>query len=448
MAQRTVCLCDGKPVGIESIYTVINGQQINIPDKLKALRIKSQSNQLFCPCGCGANLILVAGDRNLREQHFRLKNGEDNQECRAVIEGKISVDSKIVLKCWLDDKLQVTDIESRVPIRLIDDTERKYEFSFLSRNKGIALSYCYGRANLSDEKFEILERNSQGIHIIFVVDATNSGTGGQYPEALMKIQDRQGYCLFLRIDETDYYKASMRAAFYVQNHDELWQEVSFAEGPLSDFVIDDKGVVSFGGSDLTTLLEKVKNAFVEQMEVEKKKREEKLKKFYEEEERKRNERLKRQEEAEKEHQRQKAEVERQKAELVEQRKLQEQRRKEELRKREEDFKQNLASRLEQQEEPVRDVFGNRWIKCEYCNKIAQENEFGSYGGTGHINLGTCYECSKNGLDVKKSVEKRKRKYDPLICPVCEGTLREKNGPFGKFMGCSNYPKCRYTRKIT
>lgn len=28
MAQRTVALCDGKFIGIESIYTVIDGKQI------------------------------------------------------------------------------------------------------------------------------------------------------------------------------------------------------------------------------------------------------------------------------------------------------------------------------------------------------------------------------------------------------------------------------------
>ena len=74
MAQRTVVLCDGKYIGIETIYTVINGRQINIPEKLKELRSKSQRNELFCPCGCGTNLILVAGDKNLREQHFREKS--------------------------------------------------------------------------------------------------------------------------------------------------------------------------------------------------------------------------------------------------------------------------------------------------------------------------------------------------------------------------------------
>ena len=57
MAQRTVALCDGKFIGIESIYTVIDGKQINIPDKLEQLRAKSRNNELFCPCGCGANPV-------------------------------------------------------------------------------------------------------------------------------------------------------------------------------------------------------------------------------------------------------------------------------------------------------------------------------------------------------------------------------------------------------
>ena len=48
MAQRTVALCDGKFIGIESIYTVIDGKQINIPDKLEQLRAKSRNNELFC----------------------------------------------------------------------------------------------------------------------------------------------------------------------------------------------------------------------------------------------------------------------------------------------------------------------------------------------------------------------------------------------------------------
>ena len=32
------------------------------------------------------------------------------------------------------------------------------------------------------------------------------------------------------------------------------------------------------------------------------------------------------------------------------------------------------------------------------------------------------------------------------CPECGGTLVKRNGKFGEFKGCSNYPKCKYTTK--
>lgn len=33
------------------------------------------------------------------------------------------------------------------------------------------------------------------------------------------------------------------------------------------------------------------------------------------------------------------------------------------------------------------------------------------------------------------------------CPQCDGNLVERKGKYGKFYGCSNYPKCKFTRKI-
>lgn len=230
MAQRTVALCNGKYIGIESIYTVVNGNQINIPYKLINLREKSRSNKLFCPCGCGANLILVAGDKNLREQHFRIKDGTSKSNCTFKTEGKESVESKIVLKCWLDDKLQTNDIETRIPIYAVENNKRKYEFSFLSKEKKIALSYCHDRRNLSDEKFDILDSNSQNIHLIYVVDIMNENRNGQYPEGLMKIQNKQGYCLLLSNNEGDYSKAKMRAICYRKDVQGIWYELIIASG--------------------------------------------------------------------------------------------------------------------------------------------------------------------------------------------------------------------------
>lgn len=412
MAQRTVALCDGKYIGIETIYTVVNGQQINIPEQLKDLRCKSQRNELFCPCGCGANLILVAGDQNLREQHFRLKDGSSNQNCTAVMEGRTSVDSKIILKCWLDEKVGALEIESRVPIHAVDDINRKYEFTFLSREKNIALSYCRDRSNLSDEKLSILRDNSKGIKLIHIVDYSNGSKCGQYPEGLMKIQDKQGYCLLLTLGKGGYNSAKLEAVFYIQDLDHLWQEVTLSNGFLKDYSISENGDVLYDEENLDVKVQLTKNDFLRNMEYEKEKR-------------------------------------RKEAELK--RKLEAEKQQEEIRQRDEEFKRNMESDFLQQEVQVRDKDGNRWIKCEFCGKKAKENEFTSYGGVGHINLGTCKECSIHNPEIKKKLEiklnSNKNKYDDSVCPDCGGKLRERSGPYGRFLGCTNYPKCRYNRKI-
>lgn len=263
MAQRTVALCDGKFIGIESIYTVIDGKQINIPDKLEQLRAKSRNNELFCPCGCGANLVLVAGERNLREQHFRIKEGFDGI-CQMPVEGINSIDSKIALKCWLEDKLHTDDIESRVPIRTVSESERKYEFTFLSAKKKVALSFCNEYRNLSDDKFTILEQHSNGNSIIYVASGDKSETNGQYPEGLMKIQKRQGYCLLLNVDGADYSKAELTVVYYEKNADGVWEKVNIARDKLSEFDISDSSQVMYHKHSLSDML-KEKQAFEEMM---------------------------------------------------------------------------------------------------------------------------------------------------------------------------------------
>ena len=446
MAQRTVALCNGKYIGIESIYTVVNGNQINIPYKLINLREKSRSNKLFCPCGCGANLILVAGDKNLREQHFRIKDGTSKSNCTFKTEGKESVESKIVLKCWLDDKLQTNDIETRIPIYAVENNKRKYEFSFLSKEKKIALSYCHDRRNLSDEKFDILDSNSQNIHLIYVVDIMNENRNWQYPEGLMKIQNKQGYCLLLSNNEGDYSKAKMRAICYRKDVQGIWYELIIASGLLKDYGIWSDGTITYSEKNIMDLLERVENKF--QKEIEKKRRyliEESKRQMQEQEERKRRENQRRIEE-----QKWKEEQRFHEQQEAERKEKEEKQRQIESAKREEDFKKNMESGFKQQDTPIRDAFGNRWIKCEFCGEIAKEEKFVSYGGAGHINLGTCKQCAKtrkfSKIKVSESVKNVPKNYDPTICPECGGKLRERHGIYGGFLGCSNYPKCKYTRR--
>lgn len=467
MAQRTVCLCDGKYIGIETIYTVVNGKQINIPEKLRELREKSRRNQLFCPCGCGANLILVAGDRNLREQHFRQKDKEFSSSCEAIMEGQNSIDSKIVLKCWLDDKLQAPDIESRVPVSDVSDSRRRYEFTFLSKSNRVGLSYCNERINLSVEKINLLKDNSKGIRVIYVVDMRNFGNDGQYPEGVMKVQNEQGYCLFLSVTDRDYSTAKLRAAFSAQDIDGLWGEIILAEDNLHEFTIED-GKVVYQAAALNDLLERSKaewKAGIEQERVireARRKAQEEERRLAVERDAKLREERERQVRAEAEVRRrrweeeqwhgieraakQRDEAEKAQSEAEQHKRIEEQERREAERQ----FSDSLLERMNQQEEQVRDSQGRRWIKCEFCGMIALESKFSSYGGTNHINLGICKECQKNNPEAKiiripEPVKTAGMKVNK--CPNCGGDLKEKTGKFGRFVSCSNYPNCRYTRSI-
>jgi len=41
---------------------------------------------------------------------------------------------------------------------------------------------------------------------------------------------------------------------------------------------------------------------------------------------------------------------------------------------------------------------------------------------------------------------RELKISPNKCPYCWGDLKERMGNNGVFLGCSNYPKCTYTKE--
>lgn len=442
MAQRTVTLCDGKYIGIESIFTVIEGKQINIPDKLKFLKEKSRHNELYCPCGCGSNLILVASENSLREQHFRLKTGETNKDCQAITEGMRSIGAKIVLKCWLDDKLNDMGLESRVPVSDVGDTERRYEFTFLSRKNEVGLSYCHDRINLSAEKLKILTDNSLGIKLVHILDSCNFRAEGQYPEAEMKIQRIQGYCLLLDTgDESEYGSSHLKGLFYVQNIDGLWEEIEFCSDRISLYSFID-GELSYNGKAVSQIASDAKRKYEEKItdernarEEERRRREACLKKQHEIEEQRKIEAEKR------------AEVQR--GQLLERQRIKEEQRKAAELQTKTDNERYVMEHIDQQEKRVIDNNGIRWIKCEFCGRVAPDSDFSIYGGPKHINLGTCKACKENNpkaksmSETKSRIREEKKKQNSDICPECGGKIIEKMGRYGRFFTCSNYPKCNY-----
>ncbi len=361
MVQRSIALYNGRIIGIESIFTYIDGKQINIPEKLEWLREKSDNRELICPCGCGAKLVLVAG--SIRDQHFRLLPGQ-NIKCEAVTEGENSINSKIVLKCWLDDKLQANDVESHVPIALVEDTDRKYEYSLLSRDKKIAINYSYKKANIDDEKLDILESNAQGIRVLHVVDAANSITSGQYPERLMKIQERQRFCLFLLPVARDYEKARLKVVLYEKNLRGLWEEVTIAEDKLQAYSFDAQGDLLLSGKRIIDLCKDRALA--------KAAREKAFKESLEERERLARERA---------------------AAVAEEQKQAEAKKKKER----EELAKNLDQILDEATEPVMGPDGFYMAKCAFCGKKAAEEEFAVRSIPGHYAIGACKDCDANIL---------------------------------------------------
>ena len=49
------------------------------------------------------------------------------------------------------------------------------------------------------------------------------------------------------------------------------------------------------------------------------------------------------------------------------------------------------------------------------------------------------------LALKSLVKLFEKSYGK--CPQCGGKLVMRNGKYGRFIGCSGYPKCKYTQNI-
>lgn len=47
-------------------------------------------------------------------------------------------------------------------------------------------------------------------------------------------------------------------------------------------------------------------------------------------------------------------------------------------------------------------------------------------------------------NVRSAIHFRNEKINNGICPLCGGKLIKRNGKYGDFYGCSNFPRCRYT----
>ena len=118
-------------------------------------------------------------------------------------------------------------------------------------------------------------------------------------------------------------------------------------------------------------------------------------------------------------------------------------------KRQEDDRKWIAEQIKIPNQWAVDSKGRRWFQCNTCGKIGTAGEFGTY----KWNRGTCEDCCHKGkISLAKPAspqitQETKRSYRENTCPECGAKLVRRHGKYGDFLGCSNYPKCRHSRKI-
>ena len=62
-----------------------------------------------------------------------------------------------------------------------------------------------------------------------------------------------------------------------------------------------------------------------------------------------------------------------------------------------------------------------------------------------LNIKDKTERKDHVKNIKAKITEDTDKIDNMICPKCGGELVERNGKYGTFIGCSNYPKCKFSK---
>ena len=454
MIKHSTCITkDGRRIGIEYAFTIINGKQINIPGKVEELRQISKTDGLYCKCGCGTKLIPVFSDRHVVRQHFREKNGTKSKSCIASAESDYSFFCKVALKLWMEDKMNSPDIETRVPLSNFEESDRRFELTFFEPTYKMALCYWHDRSNITSEKISEIQNGFLG-QVFYTVSSWNSGTDGQYPEYLIKIQNVQGYIAFLSVDKKNtenlYQTARMEIRVLAQDRHGLWKEIPVIKTDLRRFEISSEGVVTYAGKPVRKTAEDALERFLREeasLSYMEQKRAEEARAAYEANAE--AVRKKREKEAQKERE------EREKWERMINRMAEERQTAVHSEMKKENPSDNTDHKSERKQleqdfvtsmSPIYDKAGIRIFQCRLCGTIGRGESFADYGFPSAA-TGVCKECSRNGKLEQEQKERMQKAFQTKMvykCEKCGSDLVKKQSKGRWFWGCSAFPACRYT----
>ena len=89
------------------------------------------------------------------------------------------------------------------------------------------------------------------------------------------------------------------------------------------------------------------------------------------------------------------------------------------------------------------------LNCEYCISAYVTGGMLCSGNIGISTLRDFTLSSEQRFRKKheKIEQKKMNMFAAGICPNCGGKLIERQGKYGNFLGCSNYPHCRFTANL-
>lgn len=117
-----------------------------------------------------------------------------------------------------------------------------------------------------------------------------------------------------------------------------------------------------------------------------------------------------------------------------------------------DFYEKFAGLLEKAEKEAEKVEAKTTQKeldiiCEKCgaNMIVKRGRFGQFAAC--PNYPECKNTKPLDSSGKVVESKQPLRVEGMVCPECGSGIVKRQGRFGEFYACENYPKCKYTKQI-
>lgn len=236
----------------------------------REVRRASREHRLFCTCGCQGNLQLVAGDNSITTRRF-FRNYTDfaNINC-CYDESPLTQKSKILLRAWLNQTIQKHLLDD-IPIAEINKGSRRYELTYYSQEYDFGLVYANEAKNIPFEKIQELDEYKE-MQIMYISDIHNRLQSGQLPVHQIDMQDKQGYCTFLKVNEPEkdsclLSDARLVCIYYIRQYLDsgVWIGLPILEDCILEFSVSPEGKLFYKNEPVDSYRNAVKEQYIAQV---------------------------------------------------------------------------------------------------------------------------------------------------------------------------------------